>query len=178
MPGPLDFRPATQADVDAVVALVESAYRGEASREGWTTEADLLDGQRTDTAAVAEAVARPDGTVLLATSGTTIVGCCQLVGGPGAAARFAMFAVAPRLQGRAIGDALLAEAERRARAAWGVGVLRMEVLAPRSDLLAWYGRRGYLPTGVTAPFPYGDPRYGLPRRDDLEFVVLEKDLGA
>ena len=111
-----------------MVALVESAYRGQASREGWTTEADLLDGQRTDAAAVAEAVGRPDGTVLVATSGASIVGCCQLVGGPGAAARFGMFAVAPRLQGRSIGDALLAEAERVSRAA-GAGALRMEVLA-------------------------------------------------
>ncbi len=176
VPGPLAFRPATRADIDAVVALVESAYRGQASREGWTTEADLLDGQRTDAAAVAEAVGRPDGTVLVATSGASIVGCCQLVGGPGAAARFGMFAVAPRLQGRSIGDALLAEAERVSRAA-GAGALRMEVLAPRSELLAWYQRRGYAPTGETAPFPYGDERFGIPRRDDLHFVVLEKDLG-
>ncbi len=153
--------------MDAVVALVESAYRGEASREGWTTEADLLDGQRTDAAAVAEAVGRPDGTVLVATSGATIVGCCQLVGGPGAAARFAMFAVAPRLQGRSIGDALLAEAERRARAAWGPGALRMEVLAPRSELLAWYGRRGYAADRRDGPLPLRRPRFGIPRRDDL-----------
>jgi ribosomal protein S18 acetylase RimI-like enzyme len=172
----LAFRRATASDVGAVVALVESAYRGEASREGWTTEADLLDGQRTDAAAVGEAVARPDGIVLLAVDGARIVGCCQLVAPAGGIARFGMFAVTPGRQGRSFGTALLVEAERVSRAEWGAGALRMEVLVQRTELLAWYGRRGYHPTGETAPFPYGDERYGLPRREDLEFVVLVKDL--
>src|SRR4051794_13241714 len=49
--GAVMFREAGPADLGAIVALVESAYRGESSRAGWTTEADLLDGQRTDRAA-------------------------------------------------------------------------------------------------------------------------------
>jgi GNAT superfamily N-acetyltransferase len=175
-PLPLTFRPAAASDVDAVVALVESAYRGESSKEGWTTEADLLEGQRTDAAAVAEAVDRPDGVVLLALATDTLVGCCQLVAETAGRARFGMFAVAPNLQGRSVGSALLAEAERLAGTRWGTASLAMEVIGLRTELLAWYARRGYRATGETTPFPYGDPRFGLPRRDDLEFVVLSKRL--
>lgn len=91
-------------------------------------------------------------------------------------ARFGMFAVAPHLQRHALGSALLAEAERVAHHEWGATALRMEVLAQRDELLAWYARRGYHPTGETAPFPYGDERFGVPRRGDLFFVVLEKCL--
>ena len=52
----------------------------------------------------------------------------------------------------------------------------MTVIAQRAELIAWYERRGYARTGEARPFPYGDPRFGEPRRDDLSFLVLEKPL--
>lgn len=177
--GQLRFRRATDGDVTSVVDLVESAYRGERSRAGWTTEADLLGGQRTDRRSVQAAIERPDVVLLLAQVDDEVVGCCQLQVVGDDCSHFGLFAVRPGLQGRRIGSALLAEAERVAgRAGAGAPVVRMEVIAQREDLIAWYERRDYARTGETAPFPYGDTRFGLPRRDDLHFVVLEKVLAG
>ena len=172
----LAIRAATTDDAALVVALVESAYRGDASRKGWTTEADLLGGQRTDLAAVHSAIERSDGALLVGELDGLLVACCEL-SMAGKDAWFGMFAVRPELQGNAHGDALLATAERWAAEHWHAEALRMKVIRQRSALIAWYGRRGYLPTGATAPFPYGDERFGIPKRNDLEFVVLAKPLG-
>ena len=175
----LSFRYATAADVPAIVLLVESAYRGDASRAGWTTEADLLDGQRTDAAAVAEMVGASDGTVLLAEeSDGHLVGCCRLERRPGAEAYFGMFSVRPVRQGGGVGRQVLAEAERIARREWAATTMVMTVIGQRAELIAWYERRGYHRTGETRPFPYGDERYGIPRRPDLVFAVLAKPLAG
>jgi GNAT superfamily N-acetyltransferase len=164
------------AEVDAVVALVESAYRGDASREGWTTEADLLGGQRTDPDAVRTLLrSGSGGGVLLAFDGTELMGCCHIEPGPDDSAYFGMFAVRPKRQGRGVGKALVRRAEEQARQ-WGAASVTMTVIRQREDLIAWYGRLGYQPTGERRPFPYGDLRYGEPRRDDLEFVVLSRSL--
>jgi ribosomal protein S18 acetylase RimI-like enzyme len=165
------FRDAAPADVDALVALVESAYRGESSRAGWTTEAAFLDGQRTDRSEVLTVLPH----LLVAEDDDGIVGCCALVP-KDSHAYFGMFAVRPGLQGGGVGSAVLAEAEARARKL-GLCRVEMTVLSLRSELIAFYERRGYRNAGETRPFPYGDARFGLPRRDDLEFVVLAKDLG-
>lgn len=172
----LSFRPATTEDVEQVVALVESAYRGERSRAGWTTEADLLDGQRTDAAAVRAIVDADDRFVLLAFDGDELRGCCELRRRADDTAYFGMFAVAPDLQGAGLGKAVLAEAERQVRDLWAATRMEMTVLVQREDLIGWYERRGYRRTGATEPFPYGDERFGLPRRPDLRFEVLAKDL--
>lgn len=168
------FRRAAEADVPAIVALVERAYRGEASRAGWTTEADLLDGQRTDPREVRELVQGARSEVLLGFDGARLVASAALTDEEDAL-YFGMFAVEPTLQGGGWGGAMLAEAERRARTL-GLPAVRMTVIAQRAELIAWYARKGFAPTGEIAPFPYGDPRFGLPRRDDLYFVVLEKPL--
>jgi ribosomal protein S18 acetylase RimI-like enzyme len=177
-PATLTFRFAEHSDVQAIVGLVESAYRGEASRAGWTTEADLLDGQRTDARAVGEIVAaRGRGRlVLVAESDGRLVGCCQLERRPPGEAYFGMFSVRPGAQGQGWGGQILAEAERLAREDLGAGTMIMTVLAQRRDLIAWYERRGYRPTGDSKPFPYGDERFGIPRRPDLSFVVLARRL--
>ena len=167
------YRDATTGDVPALVRLVTAAYRGEASRAGWTTEADLLDGERIDPDVLRADIERPRSRVLLATRGDDLVACAH-VAVEGDAGYFGMFAVRPDLQGAGIGDALLREAERVVRDEWRLAAMRMTVIDVRDELIAWYERRGYRRTGVHKPFPYGDTRFGVPRRDDLRFELLEK----
>jgi ribosomal protein S18 acetylase RimI-like enzyme len=170
------FRAATPADVPALVTLVQSSYRGDSSRAGWTTEADILDGRRTDPDMVAAAVNDPSGLMLVAEADGAPIACCQLEN-RGGHAYFGMFAVSPALQGGGLGRKVLAEAERMAREEWGATEMHMTVISVRDELIAWYVRRGYVRTGATSPFPYGDERFGLPKRDDLEFELLVKRLG-
>ncbi|WP_316527750.1 GNAT family N-acetyltransferase [Kitasatospora brasiliensis] len=169
------FRSATAADVPALVELVESAYRGDSSRAGWTTEADLLGGRRTNPAAVTEAVGHPEGLVLLAERDGELVACCQLER-RGDRAYFGMFSVRPGIQGGGIGRAVLTEAERLVGEEWGVGAMEMTVIEQRPELIAWYERRGFRRNGEFSPFPYGDENFGIPQRSDLRFVHLVKEL--
>jgi ribosomal protein S18 acetylase RimI-like enzyme len=173
----LAFRPATAADVPAVVALVQSAYRGDSGRRGWTTESDLLDGQRTDPEDVAATLARPDSLILLAEQDGRLLASCHIEKLP-EGGYFGMFAVDPVQQGGGLGKAVLAEAERIARERWRCRAMYMTVIVQRDELIAWYERRGYRRTGQYKPFPYGDERFGIPRRDDLRFEVLVKELPA
>lgn len=174
----LTFRDATLSDVEALVALIESAYRGDASRAGWTTEADLLAGQRTDAEGVRDVITGPGARLLVAEQPAdrpgVIVACCQLEKRD-AYVYFGMFSVSPRLQGAGVGKEVIAEAERIARA-WGAREIRMTVIRQREELIAFYERRGFERTGRFEPFPYGDERFGLPLRDDLEFAELAKRL--
>lgn len=172
----LAFRFADERDVAALVGLIDSAYRGEASQEGWTSEAHLLDGQRTDAEAVRAAVRGPGSAVLVAEAGGQLVGCCQLERRPAAEVYFGMFSVQPGRQGQGWGAEILAEAERLARDDWGARTMVLTVLAQRGELIAWYERRGYRRTGESRPFPYDNARFGIPKRPDLSFVVLSKSL--
>jgi len=169
------FRYATLADRDEVVTLVESAYRGEVSRAGWTTEADLLGGQRTDIEEVSGILSEASSRLLLATEGVNIQGCV-LLRRESEAVYIGMLAVRPGLQAKGLGKQLLAEAEACGRREFDAKLARMTVIAQRHELIAWYERRGYQKTGHIEPFPYGSPRFGLPKREDLMFVVLAKAL--
>jgi len=174
--GPLlTFRHATTADVPDVVALIESAYRGDTSRAGWTTEADILHGQRTDPDGVRDVVERSGSRLLLAERDGALVACCQLEH-RGTACYFGMFAVRPGLQGGGVGKVVLAEAERIAREEWAATTMEMTVISVRDELIAFYERRGYRRTGELSAFPYGDERFGSPQRDDLAFEKLLKTL--
>lgn len=164
---------ATAADADELSALVNSAYRGESSRQGWTTEADLLDGSRTDASALVEIIEKPNHTILKYVDAGKIVACVELVKEDDQL-YVGMLTVSPPLQGRGIGKKLLQVAEREARQAQCVKIY-LTVISLRKELIDWYLRHGYHDTGMRKPFSFNDPRFGLPRQK-LEFMVLEKNL--
>lgn len=169
------MQPATTDDAAAVADLVHSAYRAQESRAGWTTEADLLGGQRVDTAMVLELVGRPDSVILIVRdpSSGTLLACCHLER-RGSGAYLGMVAVRPGRQGRGLGRALLEEAQTWAGTTWGSLWWEITVLAQRPELIAWYERRGFVLTGEHQDFPYGDERYGIPRRADLVLLGMRK----
>ncbi|WP_030901915.1 GNAT family N-acetyltransferase [Streptomyces sp. NRRL F-5126] len=172
----LTYRDATTADVEALVALVQSAYRGDSSRTGWTTEADILRGRRTDPRGVLEVIEAPGSRLIVVERGGALVACCQLEARGAGVAYFGMFAVRPGMQGDGIGRRVIADVERIAREELGAREMQMTVITVREELIAWYERRGYRRTGVETPFPYGDERFGVPTRDDLRFELLVKPL--
>ncbi len=167
------LRDATLADTEALVALVTSAYRGDASRQGWTTEADFLDGNRIDPDVLRHDIARPRSRIVLLEQHGALLACAHVAEDDGAG-YFGMFSVRPERQGSGIGKHLLVECERIVRDDWQLPAMRMTVIDIRDALIAFYERRGYRRTGVFKPFPYGDERFGTPLRDDLRFEVLEK----
>lgn len=175
---PLTVRRATHDDSALIIALVTSAYRGDASREGWTTEADLIEGERIDAQLLAQDIRRPDSVVLLAERGPELIGCAHVARTEPGRAYFGMFAVRPTGQNRGDGSALLAAAEAFTVTEWSTRLLTMTVLDARVELLAFYERRDYRRTGRYEPFPYGDTRFGVPHRADLRLEVLEKAVGG
>lgn len=164
----------TDADLAAIAELVNHAYRGEA---GWTNENAYLNGQRTSAPALkADLAAAPDARLLALRDEAEgpLLGVVWLEPAAREAWYLGMLTVRPDLQDRKLGRQLLTEAEAFAIAA-GARRIRMTVVNVRDTLIAWYERRGYRLTGETEPFPYDDARFGVPRRDDLAFVVLEKE---
>ena len=171
----LQIRPARAGDAEVLVTLIRSAYRGDTSRAGWTSEADLVEGDRISAGQVRAMIERSGSLVLAAETEAGIVACCQLENRGSGLAYFGTFAVSPHDQGAGLGRQLMAEAELQAVTAFAARRLEMTVLAQQDKLIAYYERRGFLRTGETRPFP-AHPRYARPLRDDLYFVVLVKDL--
>lgn len=169
------YRPATGSDVSNIVELVHSAYRGESSRNGWTTEADFLDGTRTDTQEVNEIINNADNFILLCEQHGQLMASVHLQK-QADTAYLGMFAVHPAAQNCGIGKALLSMAELMAQQQWQSTRMHMTVITLRTELINWYERRGYQRTGKFKPFPYGIARYGAPKRDDLILEILEKTL--
>ncbi|WP_413333663.1 GNAT family N-acetyltransferase [Brevibacterium sp. GP-SGM9] len=168
----------TEADIDDYVALVASAYRGEQSKNGWTTEADLLSGQRLDAEMAREMLAETDSIILLVRSAAGhAVASVYLREPVDGVAYLGVLAVSPLGQGQGVGSALMNLAEAWVAERWNAHSLRMSVINKRTELIAYYERRGYERTDEVEPFPYGDERFGVPLVDDLEFIVQVKTLG-
>ena len=172
----ITIRDATPADIPALHRLIQSAYRGEASRAGWATEADLLDGQRTDPEELADILAAPEQALLTAWRDEVLVGCVMITDRAEGTGYFGMLSINPTLQSGGLGRRLVEAAHAALAARFGARRVRISVFPQREALIAWYERLGYRRTGDTLPFPYGNPRYGLPKRDDLYFVVMERTL--
>lgn len=175
---PLTIRKAVDADAPALLKLVNAAYRGDSSRAGWTTEADLVGDVRIVDAAVLEKINEPKGRLLVAYDDAGVLAsCCEIrLSGVDSVGYFGMFAVDPQRQGGGIGRQVMDAAEKVAKEELGLARLEMTVIWTRHELLAWYERMGYNKTGEKRPFPYGDPTQGRPLRDDLYFEVIIKDL--
>jgi ribosomal protein S18 acetylase RimI-like enzyme len=170
----LRFRKATAADIDCVVALVNSAYRGESSKRGWTTEADFLGGQRTDAEEIARLIETPGSMIVLCYRDDNLIGSVHLERAE-RGAYLGMFTIAPTLQGQGTGKRFMREAERIVREEWGAQEMMMLVITLRTELIAFYERRGYRRTGIFKEFP-NDIRYGIPKVRGLQFELLEKSL--
>jgi ribosomal protein S18 acetylase RimI-like enzyme len=162
------------ADVPALVALVNSAYRGESSRRGWTTEEHLVGGQRTDATAIARDIGATGHVILVLRQVATLCGCVLLEEKADRTCYLGLLTVRPDLQAQGIGRRLLAAGEAWAAEHFGSVYVEMTVVEMRRELIGWYERRGYQLTGEIRPFPYEDKRFGLPKRDDLRFVVLRR----
>ncbi len=177
MPTETSFALAADADCDDLAAIVNQSFRGEPSKEGWTTEAEFLDGQRTDGAALREFVAQPNHWIFKLHQESLILGLVQLSASPkhGQTMKLGMLTVVPNRQNSGVGKLILNHCETFAREN-GFTKMQMTVISLRQSLIDFYLRRGYHLLPGREPFPYGQPRFGLPKREDLDFVVLEKDL--
>ena len=136
----------------------------------------MLDGQRTDAAALAEILADPGQRILLAEDRTELAGCVQISDQGGGKAYLGLLSIAPERQAQGLGRKLIQSAEDAAKREFGAKQMEMTVIRQREELVAYYERRGYARTGEERPFPLDDPRFGIPRRRDLSFVVLAKAL--
>ncbi|HRO66402.1 MAG TPA: GNAT family N-acetyltransferase [Pseudobdellovibrionaceae bacterium] len=167
----------TAEDIPKAVDFVNAAYRGENSKAGWTTEESLLGGQRTDADMMRSLCTPPGNQIWLAREEVfgVLVGLFHLERGPDRTF-LGMLTVDPRSQDAGIGKQLIRKAEELARSQWGLQELYMTVISLRHELIAYYERRGYLPTGEKKDFPMNDPRYGIPKRNDFHLMVLKKSL--
>ncbi|HJW18045.1 MAG TPA: GNAT family N-acetyltransferase [Flavisolibacter sp.] len=173
MPEDLQFSKSLDTDIPELVKLVNSAYRGDTSKKGWTTEADLLDGIRTDEDGIYKMLHQPGAIILKCMSDNKLVGCVYLQKHADYL-YLGMLTVSPELQAAGIGKELLKVSEEYARTE-GCHSIKMTVITVRKELIQWYERRGYFQTEERQPFP-NDPRFGIPKQP-LEFLVMEKKLG-
>lgn len=174
----MHLQDATEADYPEIISLVNAAYRGSGDAiKVWSRESGILEGTRTDDSLLREEASAPGAHLLIHRDSTdqSILGTVILAPAKHDSWYLGMLTVRPALQNRQLGRTLLNAAEEFAKL-HGAESIRITVLNVRDALIAWYERRGYMRTGETEPFPYGDSRFGNPLRDDLEFVILEKHL--
>ncbi|MGV3771057.1 MAG: GNAT family N-acetyltransferase [Sphingobium phenoxybenzoativorans] len=157
-----EARPATAADLPEVHALIESAYRGDTAKAGWTHEADLLEGPRTSLEALEAILGNPDELLLLFRDGSAIIGCVHLTRLSATSAYFGLLTVQPGRQSGGLGKHIIATAEREAMRRFGARTMELSVVSQRPELIAYYTRRGYIETGDMKPFPIPlDPPFFL-----------------
>lgn len=171
----LNFTFATEVDAKEIADLVNMAYRGEPAKLGWTTEADILDGQRTDRNEIQEKIKSSNAYILMAKENNSLVGCCEiLVDSLSRELYFGLFTIRPDKQNKGYGKAFLNFVEKLA-SEWNLKHITMTVITLRTELIEYYKRRGYQLTNRFIPFP-AEERFGIPKVKDLKMVYLKKDL--
>ena len=170
------FQTATTNDSQNLAQLVNSAYRGDSSKQGWTTEADLLDGQRTDAPSLNTLIETPANQFELVFEGKSekLLGSVHLVQEEPETLYFGMLTVDPTLQGQGFGKILLQHAEDVARG-YGYKKLRCTVIPTRKELIDFYKRRGFKETGKFEEFPV-DEKFGIPKVEGLKLQEFIKEL--
>jgi N-acetylglutamate synthase-like GNAT family acetyltransferase len=163
------------SDAEDLVRVIRAAYRGDVSRRGWTSEADLVGGDRIDVQQVLAVVNAQQSFFLVLEQDGEIIGCCHVEDHGDGQSYFGTFSISPALQGAGLGDYLLREAERQAVVACKSVQMELAVLDQQTKLIEWYERRGFERTGETRPFP-ADEKYAKPLQGNLRFIVLKKDL--
>lgn len=174
----LAIRRAITADAEAIAKLINSAYRGETSRAGWTTEADLIDGLRTTTQEIAALIAQPQLFILVGEYHGALMAtiCCEhLIEGHQHKAKLGMISVQPNLQNQGFGKQMILAAEAYAIEIWPLEAFCMTVITARASLIAFYNRLGYLPTGLVKPFPYESDLWQV-KVEGLQFAYFEKPI--
>jgi len=174
----MPLKRASEADLPAIVELANLAYRGSGESSGWTTESSYIEGPRLTDARLREDLAtKPDAHLLILRGDDDgpLLGTVWLEPKSEDVWYLGLLTIHPEQQKRQLGRGLLVSAEVYA-AEHGARRIRMTVINIRDTLIAWYERRGYVRTGESEPFPYGDERFGTPLRQDLSFIVLEKQL--
>lgn len=171
--GVYEILEASKLEVQSLFKLVNSAYRGETSRKGWTTEADLLDGIRIDEEELLRLIEKEESKLFIYIEKNQILGCINLEQKENEL-YLGMLTVTPELQGKGIGKKLLQYAENYGRTN-KFDRIEMTVITQRTELIDWYIRHGYNKTGEKRPFPMNNPRFGEPTTH-LEFIVLRKNL--
>jgi GNAT superfamily N-acetyltransferase len=160
-------------DVPGLNNLVNNAYRGETSKQGWTTEADLLDGSRIDEETLNSYFNKPDVIILKNTDENGFISACVYLEVHEPKLYVGMFSVLPHLQNKGIGRELLQAAETYAKEL-NCQTLTITVISARHELISWYERRGYKATGEIEPFHH-DKKFGIPRQH-IELIVMEKSI--
>lgn len=170
--------------IPELVELINAAYRGDSSTKGWTTEAHLLDGQRIDESMLNEMISSENSKVLLllssknsnSASETQLEACIHIKKLNSQDAYFGLLTVNPLIQNKGLGKLLLNAAEKWIRLNWNSTKLSMKVISTRSELIAWYERRGFIKTQNISDFPMNDSRFGIPKVPHIEFIEFKKIL--
>jgi ribosomal protein S18 acetylase RimI-like enzyme len=165
---------ATKNDISSLVALLDSAYRGEGSKKGWTTEADMIRGdKRTDEPTLNKLMNTPDAIFLKSLNDSGEIEGCVFLHKRESKLYLGMLAVSPGLQAKGTGKQLMKAAEKHAKEN-NCSAIFMRVVSGRNELIEWYERQGYQRTGAIEPFPENDP-FGTPNIP-LEFWIMEKSM--
>jgi len=165
-------------EIDSLVQFVNQAYRGESSKKGWTTEADFLGGQRIDASMVKDAMTNKDRSILVIETEGKLDSCCEVKLHGSDAVEIGMICVSPERQGQGLGKRMIQLAEAYALEKWPqLCRFEMFVISERPELIQWYKKLGFKDTGRRAPFPMNDPKYGIPKVEKIEFIIMDKAAG-
>lgn len=169
----LHIRPAQPTDIPALLDVITRAYR---STGGWTTEADLVEGGRTSPELLQKDLDNPQVAPFVAEQDGQILGCAKVSRIANSVCDFGLFAVDPNTQSRGLGKLLLAHGEQVALTQFAAHTLEIQVLEHRPELVAFYERRGFAPTGEWELFDFDDAAFGRAKRPGLRFQTFRKAL--